>query len=254
MCVHSVVLDVVLVAPAEVRAHACAVSSQLVRRLAEHQHPSHFQLGLPYPDEAGGICEPHVSLFMLQADGADIDAILRSVAEVGARIPAMTAIGEEFRHNPHGAPELYYRRTPHWVRLQRAVIDEVEPWRRGRLRDVDPSGDDLARAVRRLRETAPDDHRLRQLLAYGYDEVADAGADRFNPHITLTWPADGYPVSLDEVGPPEAFSAVLTELAVYGMSGQGTCTRDYGRVPLAGQATTDAQVAEAQVTDAAVAD
>lgn len=80
--------------------------------------------------------------------------------------------------------------------------------------------------------TATTHPRRHQLLKYGYDEVAEdstGGQDRFNPHITLAWPRDpDRQVSFDDLPRPQIFSGHLTELAVFGMSAYGTCTKNYG--------------------------
>jgi hypothetical protein len=144
-------------------------------------------------------------------------------------LPALDAEGVEYRHNPHGAVEVYFTKSPAWCDLQRAVIRSVEPLRRGRLREVDPSG---ARIHDLVDDASQEDSRRRQLLRYGYDEVADeeyGGHDRFNPHITLAWPCDhDHRVALDGLPAPRSFSGLLTELAVFGMSAYGTCTKNYG--------------------------
>jgi hypothetical protein len=141
----------------------------------------------------------------------------------------MRAGGAEYGYNPHGAVEIYFMKSAAWHALQRAVIVSVEPLRRGRLREVDPSG---ARIRDLVNSTSPEDSRRQQLLRYGYDEVADAvngGHDRFNPHVTLAWPRDpDYHVALDGLPAPRSFSGPLTELAVFGMSAYGTCTKNYG--------------------------
>jgi hypothetical protein len=161
---------------------------------------------------------------MLPVERAEIGGLLAAVRSVAATAAPVVASGHEYRHNPQGAPELYYHRTAGWHALQRAVVMATEPLRQGRLRAVDPAGEPLAALIERLRHAEPRGERLRQLLDYGYDEIGD----RFHPHVTLAWPADPVPPSL--VGLPEAgvFSGVLTDLAVYGMSGNGTCTTRYG--------------------------
>ncbi|HEX5496390.1 MAG TPA: hypothetical protein VFX70_17645 [Mycobacteriales bacterium] len=226
-----VVVDVVLDLPDALRAEATNLSAVLVERMRLAGHPSRFQLGRPYPgDPSQDGCEPHVSLFMLSVERAEIDELLTAVRAVAGTVAPIVASGHEYRPNPQGAPELHYHRSDPWHALQHAVVTAAEPLRRGRLREVDPAGEPLAGLVERLRREEPDGDRLRQLLDYGYDEIGD----RFRPHVTLAWPADGAPPSLADLPGPDAFSGVLVDLAVHGMAGNGTCTTRYGGFTLAG--------------------
>lgn len=235
----SVTVDVVAVLHESVRELACTSGSLLARRMKALGGQSCFQLGDQLPGRPDvGVCEPHVSLFMLLIDRSEIDSVLERVAVCGSAIPAFPAHGHSFRPNPVGAPELHYRKSPGWVGLQRKVVSEVEPLRRGRIRAVDPTGDRLDELIAKLQITEPDGGRLHQLLRYGYDEISDERDDRFNPHITLAWPADGFPVPLDDLAPPSAFDTAVSELAVYGMGPWGTCIEKFGSFPLAGDAVS----------------
>jgi hypothetical protein len=175
-----------------------------------------------------------VSLFMLAVSQPEIEEVLAAVGSVAAISAPVDATGYEYRHNPQGAPELYFQLSDQWRALQRTVVGAVEPLRRGRLREVDPAGDRLTELIDRLSREEPFGARLSQLLAYGYDEISDAAGERFNPHLTLAWPADAVPVDLADLPPAKEFSGLLTHLAVYGMSANGTCTTRYGAFPLAG--------------------
>ncbi len=226
-----ITLDVVLLLPGRAREQAVSSSKALAHRMAANGYPSHFRLGEPYPAAAGGVCEPHVSLFMLAVTPAEIPAVVDAVRGVARVAPPLRAAGDEYRHNPHGAPEMYFARSPAWTFLQRSVIKAVEPLRRGRLREVGPAGDNLRAVVDGRLPSHP--AAVAQLARYGYDEVADAGCDRFNPHVTLAWPDDpSSRVDLMELPPAQVYSGVLTELAVYGMSPYGTCTVGHATFPL----------------------
>lgn len=224
-------VDVVLGLPEAVRTEAITLSAVLADRMRRAGHPSRFHLGHPYPgDPSRAGCEPHVSLFMLAVEHADLDELLAAVRSVAAATAPIVASGQEYRPNPQGAPELHYRRSEAWRALQRAVVAATEPLRRGRLREVDPAGESVPALVERLRRDEPHGARLRQLVDHGYDEIGD----RFHPHVTLAWPADGVAPSLSGVPGPEVFGGVLTDLAVYGMAGSGTCTTRYGGFALTG--------------------
>jgi hypothetical protein len=228
-------IDVALGLTPAMRALAVSTSALLADRMVEYAHPSAFRLGESFPgDEGGPACEPHVSLFMLAVTEPEIPGVLAAVREVAGRVPAIVAVGLEYRFNPHGAPELYFARSAGWVALQRAVVEAVEPLRRGRLRDRDPSGARLADLRRELRRDEPAGHRLRQLSRYGYDEIVDDECDRFNPHVTLAWPRDIFDVDLSGLPAPAQFSGVLTDLAVFGMGENGTCGTRYGGFALTG--------------------
>lgn len=235
-----VTLDVVLLLPPQVRSEAVRASAGLARRMLAEGSASGFRLGEAYPGFDDAPCEPHVSLFMLGVTEAEVTGVVSAVQRLAGSISPVRAVGEEYRHNPVGAPELYFEKAAAWVELQRAVVAEVEPLRRGRLRELDPAGeriDDL------LASLPVDDPRRQQLVRYGYDEIAEpaeiaAGPgdrDRFNPHVTLAWPLDPESrVSLGELPSPAAFTAELTELAVFGMRPHGTCTTNYGTFQLSG--------------------
>jgi hypothetical protein len=245
------VLDVVAVLPADLHGRARELSDRLAGRMRANGSRSHFRLGEPLGPGTGGPCEPHVSLFMLAADDGQIMDIIWTMRRLAATLPPLVAVGDQYRHNPVGAPELYFRKSAEWIDLQRSVIAEIEPMRRGRLREVDPAGD---RIEDLLADPGTEPARRRQLVRYGYDEVTEAWpgggpADRFNPHVTLAWPADpASRVELTGLPPAHEFSGTLTELALYGMAPHGTCTRLYGTVPLGGTGTGTARSDRAATT------
>ncbi|TQM85596.1 hypothetical protein FHX81_8090 [Saccharothrix saharensis] len=229
-------LDVVALLPPRLNDIALELSDRLARDMRAGGHRSRFRLGEPFDGGPPGPCAPHVSLFMLAVDDAEIGAVVDATRDVAAGLPALAAVGEEYRHNPVGAPELYFRRTADWIGLQRAVLEAVEPLRRGRLREVDPAGERIADV---LADPAADPARRRQLARFGYDEVTETwppGADdRFNPHVTLAWPEDPrFRVDLGGLPAATAFRGTLPGLAVYGMSPYGTCTTLYGLAPFGG--------------------
>lgn len=228
-----VTIDVALVLPDEARKAALSVSARLVEHMNGRGLPSHFQLGQPFPGtESAGVCEPHVSLFMLNADETEIPKIMSLVRAIARARPAIDAEGEEYRHNAEGAPELYFKKQPEWAALQRHVVSGVEPLRRSRLRELDPGGHRLADVIERLDRDGSGADRLRQLRAYGYDEIADEHADLFNPHVTLAWPVNAVAVDLVDLPPASVFNGRISELAIFGMSPYGTCTTRYGSYPL----------------------
>ncbi len=236
----SVTLDVVLLLPWNVREQAISSSRALAARMASNGFPSHFRLGEPYDASASasasadGGCEPHVSLFMLAVAPSEVPDVVEAVHGVATASPPLHAVGNEYRHNPHGAPEMYFARSAAWVSLQRSVIEEVEPLRRGRLRKVGPSGERLHDVMTCRPPANP--VAAAQLARYGYDEVADGDGDRFNPHVTLAWPDDpNSRVSLTDLPPAQVYSCVLSEIAVYGMSPYGTCTTGHATFPLCAQ-------------------
>lgn len=228
-----VTLDVALAMPPSLCRKSLACSEFLSEQMRAGGTSSHFELGRPFPGESAGECAPHVSLFMLTVDESEVADVTQAVERLAKTQPALSAEAVEYRHNPYGALEIHFSGSAGWSALQRAVIASVEPLRRGRLRDVDPFGT----CIRDLIDTAPkEDPRRRQLLRYGYDEVAEdsnIGHDRFSPHVTLTWPRNPN-FRIASQGLPKAgeFSGLLTELAVFGMSAYGTCTRKYGMFSL----------------------
>ncbi len=236
-------LDIVLVMPEDLRLRAIACSEIVSEKMKSGGSRSHFQLGKPFSDQGGGCCEPHVSLFMLAVDEREVDEVAHVVERLAKTLPMLDVEGFEYRHNPHGAAEVYFRRSEEWCAIQRAVIKSVEPLRRRRLRESDPSG---TRILDILDSTAQDDPRRQQLVRYGYDEVADhrhGGRDRFHPHVTLAWPHDqDHRVAFDGLPAPRSFSGRLTELAVFGMSAYGTCTTNYGVFPVGAVGADDSAV------------
>ncbi|MGH3871701.1 MAG: hypothetical protein ACRDSR_09330 [Pseudonocardiaceae bacterium] len=228
-----VTLDVVLLMPEILRGRAVKCSELLSERMQVSGPGSCFRLGKPFPGDGAGLCEPHVSLFMLSVSEAETTEVTNVVERLAETLSPLHAYGAEYLHNPQGALELHFTRSVAWRALQRAVVAVVEPLRRGRLRDIDPSG---AGILELLDDTSQDDSRRRQLRRYGYDEIADesyGGHDRFSPHVTLAWPRDPlFRVTAEGLPSAEAFSGLLTELAVFGMSPYGTCTKNYGTFSL----------------------
>lgn len=229
----SIDLDIALVLPESMRRQAVACSEFLATQIAAAGSSSHFQLGKPLADNCHENCEPHVSLFMLTVDNPEIVGVVRTVGQIAKTLPTLTATGKEYRHNPHGAPELYFTKSTAWKNLQRAVVTSVEPLRRGRLREMEPSGSRIKDILDSAAQNWPG---RQQILKYGYDEIADdsnGGHDRFNPHVTFAWPHDtNLRVPLAGLPPVHAFDGVLSELAVFGMRGYGTCTKNYDVFPL----------------------
>ncbi|MGH3775576.1 MAG: hypothetical protein ACRDRR_07530 [Pseudonocardiaceae bacterium] len=228
-----VTLDVVLVMPESLRRQAILCSELLSEKIETGGSSSHFQLGKPFPGDGVEDCEPHVSLFMLTVGEEEVYEVIDAAERLAKTRPAVNAEGAEYRHNPYGALEVHFTKSAEWRELQRAVITSIEPLRRGRLRDVDPSGT----RIRDLVDNATkDDSRRQQLLRYGYDEVADesdGGHDRFSPHVTLAWPRDrDHRVALMGLPGARVFSGQLNELAVFGMSAYGSCTKNYGTFSL----------------------
>jgi hypothetical protein len=244
-----VVLDVVVVLTRELHRDALVLSDQLADRMQERGCSSHFRLGRPFGSDTDGLCEPHVSIFMLAADEDEIGDVVQVTRSLAATLPVLAAEGQQYRHNPVGAPELYFRKTAKWIELQQAVIAGVEPLRRGRLRKTDPAGE-LIQDL--MDDPRADPARRSQLDRFGYDEVTEkwdppggGPYDRFNPHVTLAWPIDpAFRVDLTSLPPAQDFSGTLTELAVFGMSPHGACTKPYGTAPMGGpndgQSTTHA--------------
>ncbi len=232
-------LDVVAVLPPDMRRAALALGDRLIRDMRARGFPSHFRLGAPY--DGADPCEPHVSIFMLAVDAAEVADVVAATRRVAGDVAPLSAEGRQYRHNPAGAPELYFRKTAAWIDLQRRVVDAVEPLRRGRLRETDPAGDVIGEL---LDDPRTDPARRRQLARYGYDEVTrtwpapDPAEDRFNPHVTLAWPVDPeFRIGLSDLPPARDFSGTLPGLAVYGMSRHGTCTTRYDVAPFGGSDT-----------------
>lgn len=223
-------IDIITVLPGAVRERAVAMGTDLCDRMAGAGIEPAFTLGRPFPGaEPDEVCEPHVSLFMLEAATADLPEVASAVAEVAASQAPFTATGIGIGHNAQGAPELFFAVTAAWRELQRAVIDRVEPLRRGRLRPVDPAGRTLADLI----TAGADADQVGQLTRYGYDEVHDEHADRFRPHVTLAWPA-ARRGTVDTGGlAVDGLDHEVGEIAVAAMRPYGTCTRIWSRAELA---------------------
>src|SRR5262249_60110566 len=121
--------------------------------------------GQTLPGHTDAPREPHATLIMLTVDKDEIGDVLQPTEKASRRSAIIQPEGHSYRHNPHGAPELYFRKTPEWINLQREVITAVEPLRRGRLRDIDPSG---ARIRDLMKDPTQDAARRRQLDRFGY--------------------------------------------------------------------------------------
>jgi hypothetical protein len=227
-------VDVVLILPPPLRALAVAASNHLADAMAGRGGAA-FRLGEEFPGRADGPCEPHISLFMMAVDTAEIPEVAAAVADAARTVSSVAATAVEYRHNHEGAPEVFFARSDEFRAVQRAVVKAAEPLRRGRLRELDPGGHPLADV---LADPDPDDPaRVRQLRTYGFDDVSDEQDDRFDPHVTLTWPCDeSFDVDLATLRPAADFSGRLTDVALYGMSPNGTCTRRYGSWTLTGDA------------------
>ncbi len=225
-------MDVVFILPPPLRDLSVATSNQLADAMSDFGGAA-FRLGRPFPGRDDGPCEPHISLFMMVVDATEVAEVAAAVADAARTVAPVSAAAVEYRHNHEGAPEVFFARSDEFRAVQRAVIAAAEPLRRGRIRELDPGGNPLA-AV--LDDPDPDDPaRVRQLRTYGFDDVSDDQDDRFNPHVTLTWPVDETSrVDLATLRPAAGFTGRLTDVALYGMAPNGTCTRRYGSWTLTG--------------------
>ena len=224
-------VDVVTLLPGPVREQALRLGADLCGRMVAAGIEPAFTLGSPFPGAGRHeVCEPHVSLFMLEVGTADIPELVAALADIARAQAPLAAIGAYVAHNPEGAPELFFKATAEWRELQRAVIDRIEPLRRGRLRPTDPGGNSVAALIR----ASADPDQARQLSRYGYDEVYDDAADRFRPHVTLAWPTvRRKPVDVSGF-PTDALDHVVSEVAVAAMHPYGTCTTIWSRSQLIG--------------------
>lgn len=227
-----VTLDVVLLLPAPQRTLAIAASDHLATIMNDVGGAA-FRLGHQFPGRSDGDCEPHVTLFMLAVEDHEIPDVAAAVGALTLVASPVAAIATEYRHNHEGAPEVFFSPSDEFRAVQRHVISVVEPLRRGRLRDVDPAGNSLAAVVDDLNPADPG--RVSQLRRYGFDDVSDDVHDRFHPHVTLSWPIDETSrVDLDALPAVADFSSLLTDLALYEMGPNGTCTRRHGSWTLTG--------------------
>lgn len=227
-----VTLDVVFVLPRRLRQLAVTCSNQLADEM-EAPGGAAFRLGANFPGQSDGPCEPHVSMFMMAVEDREVDEVGAALAEAVRACAPVAATATEYRHNHEGAPEVFFALNDGFRAVQRAVVSAAEPLRRGRLRERGPGGEPLA-AI--LDDPHPEDPaRVRQLRRYGFDDVSDDKDDRFNPHVTLAWPRDETSrTDLFVLPAVEEFSGELDEVALYGMSPNGTCTTRYGAWTLAG--------------------
>ncbi|MEH3141323.1 MAG: hypothetical protein PGN37_14330 [Mycobacterium kyogaense] len=227
-----ITLDVVLILPPQLRDLAVATSNHLADAMSDVGGAA-FRLGEDFPGRDDGPCEPHISLFMMAVDETEVAEVAAAVADAARTVTPVAASAVKYRHNHEGAPEVFFDRSDEFRAVQRAVVTAAEPLRRGRIRELDPGGNPLA-AV--LQDPNPKDPaRVRQLRTYGFDDVSDDQDDRFNPHVTLTWPVDETSrVDLGTLCAPADFSGLLTDVALYGMAPNGTCTRRYGSWTLTG--------------------
>jgi len=215
-------VDIVTLLPGPIRERALTLGTDLCGRMLAAGFEPAFTLGSPFPGAGPDeVCEPHVSLFMLEVVTAELPEVVAGLADVARAHSPFPATGTHVAHNPQGAPELFFEVTAQWRELQRAAIDRIEPMRRrGLLRPTDPAGRSVAGLIR---ESADRD-QVRQLSRYGYDEVHDDDADRFRPHVTLAWPAlRRSAVDLSGL-PVDALDHVVSEVAVAAMHPYGTCT------------------------------
>ncbi|MFE3262415.1 hypothetical protein ACFXPS_44105 [Nocardia sp. NPDC059091] len=221
-------LDIALRLPPEMRSQSIRRSRQFATIMRDSSQDSQFLLGEPVPWGTEP-AEPHVSLFMLSAPRTTIPLLADALDRIAPRTPPIDATGERYAHNPFGAPEIYFQRTPEWHALQNTVVTTFEPFRQGRVRAAGPFGEPLSAM---LAGTVPaEPARLRQLRDAGYDEIGD----RFNPHITEAAPIDpAFRVPFDSLPAPATVSGVLATLALYRMGPYGTCLRNYHQVELRG--------------------
>ncbi|WP_163795808.1 hypothetical protein [Mycolicibacterium sediminis] len=233
------VLDVVMRLPHGVRTRSVDCSNALAALIDRRGGDACFRLGEEFPGVPGSVCEPHVSLFMLAVDEDDVEAVRTALGDAAREVASVRAEATEYRFNHEGAPEVFYARTDDWRRVQRAVVAAVEPLRRGRLRERGPGGENLADLLAAADPRDP--AQVRQLREYGYDAVSDDRDDRFDPHVTLTWPRDeSVRVDLSGLPEPSAFDGHLDEIGLYEMGPNGTCTKCRGIWALAATRPADA--------------
>jgi hypothetical protein len=224
-------VDVVALLPEPVRQISLRDSALAAEHLRTSGARPAFELGQAFQGRDGS-CEPHVSLFMLRIAESAVAELAAAVRRAVAPLPAFAAEGEAWRPNPQGAPEMHYRHTPGWARLQQAVLGAAAPLRSG-LRDRDPSGARLVDLVAQLQREDPGSPRLTQLIRYGYDEITDDVAHRFRPHVTVTWPSPPMPQPPSPaLTPPAGWSCTISQVGLFAMGPHGTCLRPLDLVEL----------------------
>src|SRR5262249_31547245 len=117
-----ITLDVVLVLPEHLRARAVACSEFVSEKMRSGGSAAHFRLGELFPDAGQEPCEPHVSLFMLTVDEAEVNDVALVVERLATTLRPLDAKAVEYQYNPHGAVEVYFAKSPAWSALQRSVI------------------------------------------------------------------------------------------------------------------------------------
>jgi 2'-5' RNA ligase len=196
--------DVVLLGTPEMSAAAVAVSRALQNLGAR------FQL-----DE--GRVHPHMSILMAQLRDDSLPAAVEALKTIAGTIPALRLAATRYdQDHEQGFFEVQFERPAALVRLQEAVIDQIEPLRDG-LRDQDPPG----RWLRQWMSEAQGDARS-NLDRYGYDEIGTL----FRPHVTFTRFSDPQAeVDRGKLPPPQKFSGLFPILALFEMGEHGTCIR-----------------------------
>ncbi|MFE2960966.1 hypothetical protein [Nocardia tengchongensis] len=221
-------LNVALLLPPQIRSESLKRSRHFAILMQQAGLDSQFVLGesVPWGSERA---EPHTSIFMLSVPRTMIPRLASALDRVAMSISPVDVVGERYAHNPFGAPEIYFRRTPQWHVLQGAVVTAFEPFREGRVRPTGPFGEPLRAML--AGAVAAEPERLQQLRQTGYDEIGG----RFNPHITEAAPTDpSFHVSFDTSPEPASVAGTLTTLALYRMGPYGTCLTNYHRAELHG--------------------
>jgi hypothetical protein len=206
--------DVVLLPAAAIGAAAVSVSKEQLARFG-----TEFTL-------ADGPPFPHLSLYMAALTPANAARAADALAGIAAATTAIDLTAVRYSHDAEqGMFEVTYANGRPVDRLQRAVLDAVNPLRSG-LRDRDAVGRPLAEW---LPQTSGETRR--NLDRYGYDEIGGL----FRPHLTFTrFRQRDFQVDRTTLPPWTAFSGSYPRLGLFEMGAHGTCVRSVAEFPLTG--------------------
>jgi hypothetical protein len=151
---------------------------------------------------------PHLSLYMLQLNDGGIIKV-RGLLETIAKDNMAISLEAEKYHYEDDYFDVEYTKLMEIISLQEKILDGLNPFRDG-LREKD-------------KERLPDSigETRSNLLKYGYRGIGKM----FNPHLTFTRFKSAREKTLGSLPDLESFNETFTQIGLFEMGDNGTCTK-----------------------------
>jgi 2'-5' RNA ligase len=161
---------------------------------------------------------PHISVYMIKIPLKNLGKVQKEVKKIAESIKPFPVTSYRYRYYDKVWVSIRYFRNIHLRRLQKMILDRINPLREGHLMDND-----------KLNLRSMPIKKQRALEKYGFRRVLK----EYNPHITLTKLQNQLSLpKMDIKLKWDDMSFTANKLAIYISGEYGTCRKLIGSYPL----------------------